>query len=754
MERRNNYYNYKGNNNDYFHNDDSNFKDKNYNNSYYHYKNSKKKYNDYDDYDDIYEDNYDQYYNNDYYNDDYYYDDYYNDDDDYYNEDDYDDDYDGENDYYDYYSQRQYEDDKSLIFRKNFGFTQKVNEMIDDSKINDVTGKYVNVLMIAEKPSIAKIITSILSNNKYKNKSEKYGRPVYTFEGYFQYSNAHFTVSAVAGHLYSTDFLSEHNDWDAIEPGDLFDVSIIKRNEYEVEDIPEMLQTLAKNQDILCLWLDCDNEGENICYEVIYNVLPYMNKRNYQQIFRAKFSSLTESDLGDAFEMLSELPDKNVSLSVDARQAIDLKVGVSLSRYLTREILPVLKGLPESCHTISYGPCQTPTLWFCVNRQNEIDNYKPSFYYQIFAEIVIDEEVHTVSMNQTFKNRNEAIKLLEKIKNYKKIKVKEVEKKQRFIAPPEGLNTTSLLKIASTNLKMSPHKAMAIAENLYSRGYISYPRTETTKYSSSFDFEKNLKDITSNSDLSLLLNEEERNIDSATMRGIDEGDHPPITPSKSAKKDKLSKEQWELYECICSNYFASLSDSLEYEQIKYTLEIDNNDFECSSSKIIKEGFIKFQPYKKEKYNKEFPKMEKNAEYIIKKISLERKETERPEYITEEELIEEMEKNHIGTDASMHIHINNICRRKYVRVDDNRHLIPTKLGKALIEALMSVVPDLVKPENRAKIEEMVNEIAKGQKKYEETMENALQFYKQKFNLVKYHHDALLDAFGKHFNFEEE
>ena len=76
----------------------------------------------------------------------------------------------------------------------------------------------------------------------------------------------------------------------------------------------------------------------------------------------------------------------------------------------------------------------------------------------------------------------------------------------------------------------------------------------------------------------------------------------------------------------------------------------------------------------------------------------------------------MEKNHIGTDASMSVHIENIVKRGYVEVDDEngRRLIPTNLGRALIEALENVEPDIILPKNRAKIEECVSELAQGKK----------------------------------------
>ena len=653
------------------------------------------------------------------------------------------------NDYNNNYSKNKSSKYDKMTFTNESGFTEMVDKQINYNNDDYISSSYLQILMIAEKPSIARAISEVLSNGKFKSHKTGRGKCLLTFDGYFQGIKARFTVSAVAGHVYTSDFLREHNKWDAIDPVELYDVPIVKLDAMRKMRMPQMIQKLASGKDILCLWLDCDSEGENICYEVIYNALPYLNKRNYQQIFRAKFSSLTKKDLKAAFDNLSEYADKNVSLSVDARQVIDLKIGVSFTRFLTSSILPALSDLDESFTMLSYGPCQTPTLWFCVNRQNEIKNFVSTPYYKLFVEIEINGNRYKLYYDKKFQKKIELNDIISNIKKLKEVKVKEIITEQNTKTPPVGLNTATLLKIASSFLKMSPHDTMVIAESLYTKGYITYPRTETTKYASTFDFKGSLNNFSSHPIFGENVKKILKDYKNPILKGINAGDHPPITPAKVANKEDLKGNHWSLYECICNNYFASISPPIQYDNITYKFDIGGLNFEENSSKINNEGFLLFQPFKKKNYIKNFPTLSKTESYKIVRTSYDENYTKAPDYITESELIGEMEKNHIGTDASMSVHIENICQRGYVKVDEGRHLIPSKLGNALIDALGTVDPSIIHPENRAKIEDFVNQVAHGKKKYKEVLNFALELYKERFNIIRVHYNQLLDIFGRYF-----
>ena len=228
------------------------------------------------------------------------------------------------------------------------------------------------VLMVAEKPSIAQTVANALAAGQHvaKRKGVSPVAPVYEFRGAFRGYAANYRVTSTVGHMWSLDFPREYNDVNKVEPAALFDAPT-----QQMEDpCPRMSAHLAHEAagaHALVLWLDCDREGENICFEVIAVARPQMamcDLGGYDgNIFRAHFSSLATPDLLGAMERLGA-PNLNESRSVDARQEIDLKLGVAFSRFQTRYFRAHF-GAQLGKLSVTYGPCQSPTLWFCVHRR-------------------------------------------------------------------------------------------------------------------------------------------------------------------------------------------------------------------------------------------------------------------------------------------------------------------------------------------------------------------------------------------------
>ena len=183
------------------------------------------------------------------------------------------------------------------------------------------------VLMVAEKPSLAASLANILSNGK--NSSRK-GKSVFYIEsiiekvlllgfngacsihewnGSFKSCPARFKMTSVCGHVLGVDFISKYNNWDRVDPVELFSCPIEKKEATPKLKMPAFLAAEAKGCDNLVLWLDCDKEGENICFEVMNSVANSMIDNVYSNsvTFRAKFSAITEKDIKAAFNTLGML---------------------------------------------------------------------------------------------------------------------------------------------------------------------------------------------------------------------------------------------------------------------------------------------------------------------------------------------------------------------------------------------------------------------------------------------------------------
>jgi DNA topoisomerase-3 len=285
----------------------------------------------------------------------------------------------------------------------------------------------------------------------------------------------------VAGHIFSVDFPQQYQSWESVDPAELFDAPIAKRP--TKGSVIKHLQDEARGVDFIVSWMDGDREGENITFELLDTCLHLMKKSgsgsNYDRVYRAYFSAINPSDIQKAYKNLGK-PDKNQSLSVDARQELDLKVGVAFSRFQTRYFHGRYGDLDSA--VLSYGPCQTPTLGFCVQRHIDIETFKPEPYWTMDLGILKRGRMlrATWAGGRSF-NKNKIEGLVAKcLEHGSTVKVTAVITKEKKQGRPTPLNTVALLKACSKALGIGPHSAMQTAERLYLSGFLSYPRTEST----------------------------------------------------------------------------------------------------------------------------------------------------------------------------------------------------------------------------------------------------------------------------------
>jgi DNA topoisomerase-3 len=325
-----------------------------------------------------------------------------------------------------------------------------------------------------------------------------------------------------------------------------------------------------------------------------------------------------------------------------------------------------------------------------------------------------------------------------------------VQKKEKAKPRPPALNTVEMLRVASSGLGIGPQHAMQIAERLYTQGYISYPRTETNSYPENFDLKAVLRQQTSSPDWGHEASEILRVGIQRPKKGHDAGDHPPITPMKAATEAELGHEAWRLYDYITRHFIATLSSDCKYLQTTITFEVAGELFSFVGKTVIDAGFTALMPWQAIPVEESLPLCELDQTCAIKEVKLVEKQTCPPDYLSEAELISLMEKHGIGTDASIPVHINNICERNYVTVTAGRRLKPTTLGIVLVHGYQKIDVDLVKPTMRAAIEEQLNLIAHGKADFDAVLQHTLTTFTAKFKYFVEHILAMDELFEVSFS----
>ena len=576
-------------------------------------------------------------------------------------------------------------------------------------------------VIVAEKPTVALAFAKYLSEGGYRTVSVE-GVKAFEFR-----RNGLLSLSlGLRGHILDYDFPSEYNVWAKVDPRELFFVKPVLVVREGAWKYVRALRSLAARTHRVILALDADPEGEGIAFEV----MRIMRSVNPELEFkRAWFSAVTPEDLSEAMRKLRE-PNPNLANKVAARMVLDLTIGAAFTRLLT---LSVKDGLPRG-RFLSYGPCQTPVLYFVVKRALEREQYKQKRYYVLAAELLGDGVRFTASVNLG-EDKEKASEIFSRVRGLKTAVVVRSERTVVNVPPPVPLNTVELERRASLYLNLRPKETLDIAERLYQLGYISYPRTDTTIYPPTLNLRKLAGLFVGWEDVGWYVRK-------ILFRGLrptqgreDDKAHPPIHPTRAASKEeiarRLGEKAWRLYELVARHFLATLSEEAELERQKLEVELGGLRLSAEGRRVLYPGFYYVYPYAKPE-EAFLPYLVEGDEVEVLKVKLEERKTQPPPYISESELLALMKRYGIGTDATMQDHIHTNVERRYFVIREKR-CIPTPLGRALLLSLLETVPQLVMPEVRGRMEAALAAIARGEEEPEdvvrEVLEEFLGYYDQ-------------------------
>lgn len=557
------------------------------------------------------------------------------------------------------------------------------------------------ILNIAEKPSVAKSISRILSTNCRNSKgTNKYCNNIY-FECKFNNKIKEMVFTSVLGHLVDLKFVNNDNNWKNTNPRDLFDSEIISSITEDNLSVARNIKNLASSAELVIIWTDCDREGENIAYQ-IQEVVRSVNK--YVSVRRARFSAISSFEINNALNNLVDINYREAE-AVECRKELDLRIGSSFTRIQT---LSYDKGC-----VLSFGPCQIPTLNFVVQRHFLIENFIPENFYGL--ENTVKNDVFKWKRNNLF-DKNCVIHFYNILSEGKaRIMHKTVSNKEKY--RPLPLRTVEFQKACSSYYKIDGHRIMEIAEKLYNNGYISYPRTETDGFPKEFGF----KGIIGKLEKDSKIGEYASNFTFKYPRSGSNNDqaHSPIYPLKDGSD--LDGDERKIYEFVARRFLGCISENAKGVETEYLMQITKDDitedFYCTGLNITERNYLDIYIYDKWE-NTSVGDYQINT-LTENNLSIKEGHTSKPEYLTESDLINLMDKNGIGTDATIHEHIHKIQIRKYCKKVGFR-FIPLPLGINLINSYNIINLPISEPTLRKNLEESLKAICTGQKNKEQVL----------------------------------
>ena len=487
-------------------------------------------------------------------------------------------------------------------------------------------------------------------------------------------------------------------------------------------DLIKALKKDAKDAKKVYLATDPDREGEAIAWH-----LAHILEIPEDSVCRVTFNEITKETVQESMKKPRKI-DMNLTDAQQARRVLDRIVGYKISPVLWKKVKPGL----------SAGRVQSVAAKLIVDRENEIENFIPEEYWNIFA-ILKDEKSNKVFQAKYYgKNgkklelhkKEEVDEILKEIENGKYI-VTDVKKGEKKRTPAPPFTTSTMQQEASRKLGFTLKKTMSVAQGLYegvrvpekgSVGLITYMRTDSTRISEEARSAAK-KHITAAYGENYYNNRYYKT--SGNAQDAHEGIRPTYVELEPDKiKESLTAEQYKLYKLIYNRFIASQMAAAIYDTINVNIDVNKNNFKASGQNLKFKGFMTLYVEGKDIPDDEdddtsVPDLEVNQEVIKQKIESKQSFTEPPARYTEASLVKELESKGIGRPSTYSPTITTILERRYIE-KEKKQLKPTELGKVVNKLLTENFTDVINVEFTAKVEEEFDQVAEGKENWKKVI----------------------------------
>ncbi len=485
----------------------------------------------------------------------------------------------------------------------------------------------------------------------------------------------------------------------------------------------------AKGAKKIILATDPDREGEAIAWHV-KNILDDKKLLKDKKVERVVFNEITKKAVQNGIDNPREINTELVDAYM-ARRALDYLVGFNISPILWTK-------LPGSK---SAGRVQSVALKLIVERENEIELFKPEEYWSIQSFFKNKENKDLKSkitlfksekVNKFFfKNESQTKSAVDEIKKHN-YKITQIEKKPYKRNPYAPFTTSTMQQEASKKLGFGASRTMQVAQRLYQGfeidgetiGLITYMRTDGTQISN--EALQSCRSYIENEIGKNYLPEQPRNYSGKKAKNAQEA-HEAIRPTDINRnpvslKSILDRDQMRLYELIWNRTVSSQMESAEFERT--SIDINNNDnsisFRANGSIQKFDGFLKLYQETKEDDEKKddhedddniLPDVKNGDKLKLDKIVDEQHFTNPPPRYSEASLVKKLEELGIGRPSTYASIISVLSTRNYVELI-NKKFNPTDRGKLITAFLDKLFNKYVDYNFTAKLEDSLDDITSG------------------------------------------
>jgi len=488
------------------------------------------------------------------------------------------------------------------------------------------------------------------------------------------------------------------------------------------------LKAQLKEAEVLYLATDEDREGESISWHLLEILKPKVPVR------RLVFHEITKSAIRNALENYRTV-DLKLVRAQETRRILDRLYGYTLSPLIWKKI----------AYGLSAGRVQSPGLRMIVDRERERIRFRAAEYWDLLARLEKKGETPSFEARLTeYRGKriaggkdfdpvtgalrgdsalqltaDEAVALRDTLANGT-WRVSEITAKDYVNRPAPPFITSTLQQEGNRKLGLSARETMRTAQRLYEEGFITYMRTDSPTLSSEAiaGARRQIEELYGGD----YLSETPRQF-SASSRDAQEA-HEAIRPAgtefKHPEETGLSGRERSLYELIWKRTVASQMADAKKRSLSVKITVGEAVFTANGNRIIFPGFLRV--YVEGKDNPEaaledkevlLPPLEKGDPLVPQSIDAEQHQTKPPARYTEASLVQRLEKEGIGRPSTYASIINTLYERNYIRRQD-RSLVPTFTGMAVVELLENHFEELIKYSFTSNMENALDEIAVGER----------------------------------------